>query len=258
MKKISVKNNTNIKGLSSTQVIVCLICFLLSFFITVQVRTINKSESDILRLKTENELRDEIEQWKGMYNTSASKINELNKKIEEYRADFSSTDDKIALIKKELDTANVLAGTSQVKGRGITVKLDDTAALAQIAIDAGYYDRNVYIIHDTDIMSIINELAAAGAEAFSVNGQRIISTSAIRCVGPVIQINGVNVAAPFTILAIGEPDTLVGALNLRGGIISEVKEAKIDVTIEKHDEIVIPAYDKVIEYQYAIPVTEEE
>lgn len=258
MKKISVKNNTNIKGLSSTQVIVCLICFLLSFFITVQVRTINKSESDILRLKTENELRDEIEQWKGMYNTSASKINELNKKIEEYRADFSSTDDKIALIKKELDTANVLAGTSQVKGRGITVKLDDTAALAQIAIDAGYYDRNVYIIHDTDIMSIINELAAAGAEAFSVNGQRIISTSAIRCVGPVIQINGVNVAAPFTISAIGEPDTLVGALNLRGGIISEVKEAKIDVTIEKHDEIVIPAYDKVIEYQYAIPVTEEE
>ena len=101
-------------------------------------------------------------------------------------------------------------------------------------------------------------MAAAGAEAFSVNGQRIVSTSAIRCVGPVIQINGVNIAAPFTISAIGEPDTLVGALNLRGGIMSDIKEAKIDVTVEKHDEVIIPAYDKVIEYQYASPVTEEE
>lgn len=258
MKRIIGKKNIELKGVTSTQVIVCLICFLLSFFITIQVRTIDKSESDILRLKTENELRDEIEQWKGMYNISSTKINELNKKIEEYRADFSSADDKIALIKKELDKANIMAGASQVKGRGITVKLDDTAALAQIAIDAGYYDRNVYIIHDTDILCIINELAAAGAEAFSVNGQRIVSTSAIRCVGPVIQINGVNIAAPFTISAIGEPDTLVGALNLRGGIMSDIKEAKIDVTVEKHDEVIIPAYDKVIEYQYASPVTEEE
>lgn len=258
MKKIIDKKYIEFKKLTSTQVIICLICFLVAFFITVQVRTIDKSESDILRLKKENELRDEIEQWKSMYNTSATKINELNKKIEDYRADFSSTDDKIALIKKELDTANVLAGTCPVKGKGITIKLDDTAALEQIAIDAGYYDRNVFIIHDTDLLSVINELAAAGAEAFSINGQRIISASAIRCVGPVVQINGVSIAAPFVISAIGEPDTLVGALNLRGGIISELKNSKIDVTVERKEEVVIPAYDKVIENQYATPVKEEE
>ena len=115
MKKIIDKKYIEFKKLTSTQVIICLICFLVAFFITVQVRTIDKSESDILRLKKENELRDEIEQWKSMYNTSATKINELNKKIEDYRADFSSTDDKIALIKKELDTANVLAGTCSNK-----------------------------------------------------------------------------------------------------------------------------------------------
>ena len=77
MKKITEKNNLDLKGLTSTQVIICLICFLLSFFITVQVRTINKSENDILRLKTENELRDEIEQWKGMYNTSYHKLRHI-------------------------------------------------------------------------------------------------------------------------------------------------------------------------------------
>lgn len=256
MKKNDVKI-FDIKKLNSTHIIICLICFLLAFFITVQVRTINRSETDILRLKTENELRDEIKQWNDMYDVASDKINELNKKIEEYRNEFSTTDDKVALVKKELDTANIIAGISPVKGCGITVKLDDTKALEQIALDAGFYDRNVYIIHDTDILSIINELSAAGAEAFSVNGQRIISTTAIRCVGPVIQINGVNLAAPFTISAIGEPDTLKGALNLRGGIISDIKSANIDITIEKHEELVIPAYDKVIKYQYAMPLQEE-
>lgn len=246
------------KKINSTTVIICIICFIISLSVTLQVRTINTSESDILRLKRENELRDEIEQWKEVYELANTKIAEQNKKIEEYRNASAKTDDTVALIKKELDTANLLAGVSAVKGSGITVKLDDSAALEKIHLEAGYYNSNVYIIHDTDIMSIINELKVAGAEAFSVNGQRIVANTAIRCVGPLIQINGINLAAPFTISAIGNPDILASSLNLRGGIISEVKAAQIDVEIEKHDELVIPAYDRVMEYQYGAPVTEVE
>ena len=246
----------NIRKINSTQVVICIICFIISLSVTIQARTINTSESDILRLKRENELRDEISQWKEVYEVANEKIAEQNKKIEEYRNASAKTDDTVALIKKELDTANLLAGVSAVKGPGITVTLDDSAAIEKIAIDAGYYNNNVYIIHDTDIMSIMNELSVAGAEAFSVNGQRIISTSAIRCVGPLIQINGINLSAPFTITAIGNPETLVGSLNLRGGIISEIKAAQIDVTIEKHEEVTVPAYDKIVEYKYAVPVVE--
>ncbi len=249
-------SKNEMKKLNSTQVILCLICFLIAFFVTVQVRTINKSESDILRLRTEDELRDEVNQWKEMYEVASERINELNLRIEEYRNEFATNDDKIALVNEELATANVIAGLSAVKGRGITVKLDDTKAIEDIWEQNGVYDSNVYIIHDTDIMSVINELRAAGAEAISVNGQRIISNTAIRCVGPLIQINGVNLSAPFTISAIGEPSTMESALNLRGGVISQIKLAKIDVTIEKHEEIIIPAYDKVITYQYASPVQE--
>lgn len=202
--------------ITTTQITVCIICFLLSLCFTIQVRTINTSESDILRLKRENELRDEIAQWKEVYEASVQKNEELTAKIQEYRTASAKTDDTVRIMKEDLDEANLLAGTSKVKGMGVTVLLDDTAVITEINEASGYYNPNVYVIHDTDIISVINELAAAGAEAFSVNGQRIIATTAIRCVGPVIQINGINLSAPYTISAIGDPITLKGALGLRG------------------------------------------
>lgn len=225
--------------------------------ITLQIRTINKSESEILKLKRENELRDEINQWKDMYNLSSSKINELNQKIEEYRVASSKSSEIVALIKKELDDMTLLAGLTSMKGPGIEIILDDTKALEQIMLDAGYYDPNVYVIHDTDILLVINELRAAGAEAISINGQRITSNTEVRCVGPVVSINTARIAAPFVISAIGESDHLYSALNLRGGIIDNIRQDNIDVTIEKKNEIIVPEYSNVITYQYATPLKEE-
>lgn len=246
------------KKLEGVNVTICIVCFLLALCYTVQVRTISISESDILRLKKENELRDEIEQWKVVYEDQTEKIKDLNQKIEEYKNSVAKTDDMVALIKKDLDESNILAGITSVKGSGITVTLDDTAAIEEINQLAGYNNPNVYIIHDTDILSIINELSAAGAEAFSVNGQRILANTAIRCVGPLIQINGVNLSAPYVISAIGKPETMVGALNLRGGIVSEMRTDNISVTIEKHEEIIIPEYTGLIDYKYVTPVVEVE
>lgn len=227
------------------------ICFLLIFMVTLQIRTINDSESDILRLKTENELRDEINQWKDVYANATEKINELNSKINDYQKSASKENDAVAVIKEELDNANIIAGLVAVKGQGVLVTLDDTEALNDIAIQAGYYDPSAYIIHDSDLLMVINELRSSGAEAISINGQRITSNTEIRCTGPQVTINGVRVVAPFKISAIGESTTLQGALSLRGGIIDSLKSSSIDVTIEKSDEIIVPAYEKPITYQYA-------
>ena len=231
------------KKLEGVNVTICIVCFLLALCYTVQVRTISISESDILRLKKENELRAAQEAW------------ELKKAV---FVCFFSRWRVVALIKKDLDESNILAGITSVKGSGITVTLDDTAAIEEINQLAGYNNPNVYIIHDTDILSIINELSAAGAEAFSVNGQRILANTAIRCVGPLIQINGVNLSAPYVISAIGKPETMVGALNLRGGIVSEMRTDNISVTIEKQEEIIIPEYTGLIDYKYVTPVVEVE
>ena len=122
--------------------IIGIICFMLMFMVTIQIKTINRSSSDILRLKSENELRDEINQWKDVYGAATEKINELNAKINEYQENAAKDDQSVAIIKAELDKVNILAGLVPLKGQGVVVTLDDTEALKKIAIDAGYYDPN--------------------------------------------------------------------------------------------------------------------
>lgn len=238
--------------------IVALIGFILCFLITLQIRTISQSNSDILRLKNENELRDEVNEWKDLYETATYKIKDLENKITEYKNNASASDTTLTLLNNEIEDLKILAGLEEVKGSGITVTLDDTRAINKIAADAGFYDPNVYVIHDSDILMVINELKAAGAEAISINGQRIVTTTEVRCVGPVIQINGIRLTAPFKISAIGSPDVLANSLKLRGGIIDSIEQADIDVTIEKSDNIKIPKIEGVIEYRYATPVEEGE
>lgn len=237
-------------------IIIGIICFLLCFMMTLQIRTIKKSDSDILKLKNENELRDEINQWRDLYDIANDKIAELNTKITEYQNASSKRNEANAALKRDLDEVKILAGQLAVKGAGIVVKLDDTAAIEKIALDAGMYDPNVYVIHDSDILLIVNELRAARAEAISINGQRISANTEIRCVGPVISINDVRLTAPFEISAIGDPTVLANSLKLRGGIIDSIKEANIDVTIEKKEEIIIPKLENVLEYKYASPIEE--
>ena len=238
--------------------IIALICFILCFLITLQVRTISQSDADILRLKNENELRDEINEWKDLYESATYKIKELENKITEYKSNASTKDKTHALLNEEIEDLKILSGLTELKGSGIIVTLDDTKAINQIAADAGFYDPNVFVIHDSDILMVINELKAAGAEAISVNGQRITAVTEIRCVGPVIQINGIRLTAPFKISAIGSPDTLASSLKLRGGIIDSIEQADIDVMIEKSDSIIVPKLEGVIEYKYATPVEEVE
>lgn len=238
--------------------IIALICFILCFLITLQVRTISQSNADILRLKNENELRDEINEWKDLYESATYKIKELENKITEYKGNASTKDKTHALLNEEIEDLKILSGLTELKGSGIIVTLDDTRAINQIAADAGFYDPNVFVIHDSDILMVINELKAAGAEAISVNGQRITAVTEIRCVGPVIQINGIRLTAPFKISAIGSPDTLASSLKLRGGIIDSIEQADIDVMIEKSDSIIVPKLEGVIEYKYATPVEEVE
>jgi len=238
--------------------IISLILFVTCFLITIQVRTISQSKTEITRLKNENELRDEINEWKDMYESITYKVQDLESKLAEYKNAASKRDETNKLLNDEIEDLKILAGLTELKGSGVIVTLDDTRAINQIAADAGYYDPNVFVIHDSDILLVVNELRAAGSEAIAINGQRITANTEIRCVGPVIQINGIRLTAPFKISAIGVPDTLASSLKLRGGIVDQISQAYIDVIIEKSDAIIIPKFDKVLEYKYATPVNPEE
>lgn len=241
--------------LNSKHVVIYVICFLLAFVVTVQVRTVNVNNADILRLKKENELRDEINQWKDAYNNLSVKNADLNKKIDEYRNASLESNDDGALIKQELDEANIIAGLVPVKGKGIRIDIDVEAVLEEIAINAGKYDSNISLIYDSDIMAIINELIMYGAEAISVNGQRITNLTSIKSVGPIIRINGVNTSAPFYIEAIGDSDTLATSIALKDGKIDELRNLKIDITITE-DNLELHGYEGIVDLKFATPLSE--
>ena len=111
----------------------------------------------------------------------------------------------------------------------------------------------MYIIHDEDILRVVNELRAGGAEAIAINDQRLIGTSEIRCSGPTITVNGKVFGAPFIVTAIGDPDTLNSALTLRGGVVDSLKHWGIKVTVKKEQSVAVPAFTGTFKSDYSQP-----
>ena len=182
--------------------ILSVMMFVLTFLICWQMKTVEVNNEDVLKLKREDELRDEVLKWKQMYENSSEKLTETEKTLQEYRDNAIQGDKTAELLKNELEQINAIGGLTAVKGEGITITLNDAETLNPTLLAEDQ------IIHDTDLLKIVNELRASGAEAISINEQRVINTTAIRCVGPTILVNDVKIGAPFIIKAIGNSDTL--------------------------------------------------
>lgn len=144
------------------------------------------------------------------------------------------------------------AGLTPMKGEGVIIRMDDSKQNSR----AGE-NQNLYIIHDDDILRVINELRAAGAEAISINGQRLIGASEVRCAGPTISVNNVRSSTPFEIRAIGNSKDLENALKMRGGVAETLKVWGIQLEITASKAVYVPPYRGVLRFDYA-KVAEEE
>ena len=107
------------------------------------------------------------------------------------------------------------------------------------------------LVHDADLIEVINALKNAGAEAISINGERVVNTTAITCAGNIVKVNNEKIGVPFVINAIGSPEKLYGALKMLGGYISKLEDDGVGVKIEKQTSITIPKYDGVYKFEYA-------
>ena len=109
-----------------------LICFVTFFLITLQFRTINQSQSEINRLKTENELRDEINEWKDMYETIKYKNQELETKIAEYKSSASESNATVQLLNNEIDDLETMAGLTEVKAAEESIAKGNYVTLSEL------------------------------------------------------------------------------------------------------------------------------
>ncbi|HIE53085.1 MAG TPA: DUF881 domain-containing protein, partial [Armatimonadetes bacterium] len=130
-----------------------------------------------------------IEVVQAMYLNAQEEIERLRKeiaslrtKIEEQERAMAQGEDYLESLQKSLEQMKVIAGLTPVEGPGVIVRLADSQRPVILE-----QDQNPLVVHDLDIVQVLNELKAAGAEAITVNGQRIVAMSAVRCSGPVMQ-----------------------------------------------------------------------
>ena len=222
-------------------------CLFLTMGIVVQIKTVSNSSTTVGKTLVENELRDSVLRWKQKYENAYETLETKEDELNELRDNVSSKDTNYSGLSNKLYNYNLLLGNTELIGKGVIVTLEDgdSSVLKGFAKD--------YIVHDGDILEIVNALKNAGAEAISVNGQRIVSSTSITCVGNVILINGEKIGAPFVIKAIGSPISLYSSLKIPRGYLELVEEAGVKVKLEQVDKetIVVPKYEGVYKFKYA-------
>lgn len=222
-------------------IVLGIMCTLLVFGIFVQVKTIEDTTTVISQTIEDNELRDEVliakEKYESLYREYANQENE----IEEIRKKVAESDSSLSEKEQRVNENNKLLGYTDIKGNGIVIVLADNKGIlnesSTIATDV-----SEYVLHYIDLIQVVNALKNAGAEAISINGQRIVSTTAIVCIGNVISINGEKVANPFEIKAIGDQEKLYGGITMLGGYVGILQNYGLVRSVEKQENIEIPKY----------------
>lgn len=224
-----------------------IVCFLLTLGTIIQLKTIKNTTSITIGSSSTNKLRDEVVKWKEKYDYIYKELENAEKTLEAERKKVSENDTELSGLEQELLNVKILLGLTDVKGKGIILTLDDNeefSKLSKLAIDP-----NQLLVHDGDLIQIVSILKNAGAEAISINDQRIVNTTAITCDGYVVRINGEKVGAPFEIKAIGSPEYLKGSLEISGYVETMIYDG-VEVDIKKANQITIPKYEGVLTHSF--------
>ncbi|MBI4317951.1 MAG: DUF881 domain-containing protein [Chloroflexi bacterium] len=182
---------------------------------------------------------------------------ELKKQISQLRAQIANQQQEVtshkytlAGLTQDLERQQVAAGSIPLKGSGVRVILDDSAAKTVPSGD----DPAFYLVHEYHLRDVVNLLWQAGAEAISVNGERLVSSSSIYCVGSTIMINDTRMSPPFDFLALGNSAALEEALlspaNLKAFKV-RVKSYGVQFRVAKSKDIVVPAFSGSLDVRYA-------
>ena len=213
--------------------------FALFMVMFMQFKIINQTDITSIEAMTQEELKTELANWKDKYKEADEQYKEKLDKLEEYKQKEESNAETEKLVEEELEQVNMYLGEKDVQGQGITVTLKDSS------------DPEIGTITAEDLLVIIDYLKLAGAEAISINEERIINMSDIVYVNnSIVYVNQQRILSPYVIKAIGNQTYLESVLLGNGGYVDELRKIGFEVNIEKNDKVFIPKYNKEIEYKY--------
>ncbi|AYD40629.1 DUF881 domain-containing protein [Clostridium fermenticellae] len=178
----------------------------------------------------------------GLYSEITGLINQYNdyaSKVKKYKNDSENREKITTSMKEELNENNIVLGRVPLQGQGVLITLDD----GNTKDASNQFEYQLRIIHNTDIIQVINDLKNAGAEAISLNGQRIIDRSEVYCSGPFLRINGIKIAAPFVIYAIGNKDVMYNYMISNENYLKSLTVRNINVDVKQINNVKVPAYN---------------
>lgn len=226
-----------------------IVCCILTIAISIQLKTIDDTNSTVSQTLTSNDLRDQVLKAKEKYDKAVEDLAKTEEELEKIRLQSTQNDQNALFKEEQIKNANTILGLTDVKGSGLIITLKDNTSVSSSTIDP-FDNIELYLVHAGDLVSVVNDLKNAGAEAISINGQRIVNTTSISCAGNVIKINGEKISSPMEIKAIGNPELLYGSLTMPGGYIQAMQETGLVVDIKTSDNIKIEKYDGIISSQY--------
>lgn len=202
---------------------------ILTMVMFTQFKTVDETDITAIETMRETELRTELASWKSKYEEIEAKIEEREKTIEDYKSELENNQNSLKILENEVKEAESYLGYTALKGEGIIVTLKDN---------------EMERIEYSDLLQLVNELKVAGAEAVSINDERIIGTSEITEINnAIIVINTKRVAGPYIVKAIGDKKHLESALTIKNGYIDEITAGGKSIEYSTEDNVVVPAYD---------------
>jgi uncharacterized protein YlxW (UPF0749 family) len=181
----------------------------------------------------------------------------LNEQVD--RLTGAVDDAQVRRLKSEIEELEDPAGLRPRSGPGISVTLSDApeGQIEQAAADG--LDPNLLVVHQQDIQAVVNAMWAGGASAVTIEGQRVITTTGIKCEGNAVQLQGVPYPEPYEIQAVGDPAAIETALDADPAVSAYREDAadpavQVGWNLDVEDDVEAPAYEGLLDINYAEPL----
>ncbi len=226
------------KGKISIIITAGIACFILVMIMFMQFKIVYETDISSIETMREEDLKQELANWKAKYEETEQKYQETEQTLNKYKEQSSSDSQTKQNLEDELANLNLMLGKTDVEGQGVIITLQDN-------------DNSEQKISAEELMIIVNYLRDAGAEAISINNQRVINNTYITLINnSFIKVNSQRVTSPYEIKAIGNSEYLKSSLIGNGGYAEKITSLGQQIKIEEKKKVNIQKYDEEITTKY--------
>ena len=217
----------------------------------------DNSEGTDLRPGRYSDLASLVDAEADDYDELENRVADLKQEVDGLTEQVDDAD--VRRLQDRIDELRDPAGLEPREGAGVTVTLSDAPEeLIEQAVDNDI-NPNLLGVHQQDIQAVVNAMWAGGATAVTIEGQRVISTTGIKCEGPVVQLQGVPYPQPYEIQAVGDPDAIEAALDADSRVSAYRSDAadpalQVGWELDTEDHVEAPAYAGLLDLSYAEPL----